>query len=172
MKTPNGIPPQLAVVTGAVLFVQNPVKITSRMMRASYGIIIAERFNCHTHQEAKITRKNGKELVEVFFPFVEKNEEVDVDQIFEQHVEPAEQDAKSMPLQIVKSSKFNEVVYEDDPDLEILGSIKVPVLPGEQKQRYSCYFMFGKTSLEVRLQNNADSNISKSVEIQLGAAKD
>ncbi|XP_052760622.1 heat shock 70 kDa protein 12B-like [Mya arenaria] len=142
----------LAVLKGAVRFGHNPVIVSSRIMKYTYGVNGFVKFDEQKHPEEKKVLKNGEWLVkDCFKVYVRVKEEVRVDQQVTMQSLPI---SKTSLTSVYRTTQeYPE--YTTDTGCELLGSIELEnstVIPfNEQKTEDT--FMFGDTELLVKTKN-------------------
>ena len=117
--------PQLAVATGAVMWRKNPEKFKARRVDATYGIPVAMKFDPQKHKEAyKFYNKDRKNYRcgSVFEVFLEKGELAKADEVITTTLNPKQDDATRMCLNIYSTPQLG-IQYTKDENKKLILTI-------------------------------------------------
>ena len=154
--------PELAILSGAVLFGENPSHITSRISRRTYGIATQADFDHEKHDLRKKRMVEGKEkCVDLFLTFIRKGEAVDISREVIRGFFPETSTSTSVGFKLLAANK-EEVKYSDDPDacIEHIGTLAINMPDTTKgKQRYVEFTMkFGGTEIEAMAHDRSVMN--------------
>lgn len=149
-------PPQAssAILRGAVIFGHNPLSITHRVLKRTYGLATVKPFIEGVHPESK--RKNYEGRVrckDIFSKIIEKGQSIAVGEIEESHHawHPVRSGDKAMVLRMY-SSNLNNPTYTDE-GCSFVGTIRVDLssLPEDMERKdklVNYHITFGDTELK------------------------
>ena len=147
---------QLAIVKGALLFGHNPLQITSRIARFTYGTQVRRRFKDGIHDpERKVIDDEGKERCKgCFSVFITKNEEVTTceQRFFSYHPIYKGQTEVRFSLYKVDST---EVMYTDEPGVAKVGQVTLHSTDGPLSQSLEVRVAVGHTELLVEARDKS-----------------
>ena len=147
---------QLAIVKGAVLFGHNPLQITSRIARFTYGTRTRSRFKDGIHDpERKVIDDEGKERCKgCFSVFITKNEEVTTGEqrFFSYHPMYKEQTEVYFALYKVDKAK---VLYTDESGVEQVGQVTLHSTDGPLGQNLEVRVTVGHTEILVEARDKS-----------------
>ena len=143
---------ELVILSGAVLFGENPSHISCRISRRTYGIATQADFDTKNHDTRKKRMVEGKEkCVDLFLTFIRKGEAVDINREVTQGFFPETSTSTSVGFRLLAADK-EDVKYTDDPDarIEDIGTLAISMPDTTKgKQRYVEFTMkFGCTKIE------------------------
>ncbi|KAL3878899.1 hypothetical protein ACJMK2_031225 [Sinanodonta woodiana] len=142
----------LVVLKGAVIFGREPMIISSRIAKHTYGINISPTFDSSIHpQEKRITVDGKDRCKDVFKKYIEKGESIQIgDRRSGKHVS-LKPNQKEMLLKIFASSE-KDPRFVTDTGCECMGRLVVK-LPEEQYIfKVNVDMMFGQTELLVEAE--------------------
>uniref|UniRef100_K1PQR6 Heat shock 70 kDa protein 12A n=1 Tax=Magallana gigas TaxID=29159 RepID=K1PQR6_MAGGI len=143
----------LAVLSGAVLFGNDPSVIQCRIAQRTYGIASTSNFNSRIHKESKKINVNGIDKCNDLF-----SRHVKIDDELYLHVAQAEKtytpikaDQTSMRISLYKSNN-DDTMYVDDQECVYLGGFDVPMTDttGGLNREVKVRLLFGDTEIEVK----------------------
>ncbi|XP_078331448.1 heat shock 70 kDa protein 12A-like [Crassostrea virginica] len=147
----------LAVMKGAVLFGHNPMSITARILRFTYGIANYDEFDPNVHpQETRFIDKFGKVKCKyVFQMLIEKNTKVpSTGRTVTSEHHPSDESPKAYRLDVYCTEEDNPIVI--DKSCQLVGRLDVSVpeqfigfWTGHEK------YEFGRTEIKVSAEVNA-----------------
>ena len=153
---------QMAVIKGAVLYGHKPSEIQSRISRLTYGCMIVEPFDPQKHDESK---KVGPYCKDIFHVFVEKDEEVQLDQEKTYTFYPTNPFSTEVEMNLFSiDRKPNKVKYTTDLDVKKLGdgiTIQMPNTKGGGSREIETIIKFGGTEIKVEAKDKTSGNIAK-----------
>ncbi|XP_062574152.1 heat shock 70 kDa protein 12A-like [Saccostrea cucullata] len=141
----------LAVIKGAVLFGHNPLVISARILRYSYGSRANPRFNPEQHpQESRYKDRNGVERCwHAFRQLIARDTKVpSTGKMVTDSGNPLYDDQKTYTLKIYCTEKINAMVV--DESFQLVGVLKISV-PEDTKGKWKAeeQFIFGMTEIKV-----------------------
>jgi molecular chaperone DnaK (HSP70) len=170
LKIPSRVSPDLAVVNGATLFGLNPEKISSRQMRFSYGIIVSSQFNSIKDPLETITcTVNGNHYVSSFYRFVERGENIKVDEERTFPFYALFENSKTIEFKVKATILSGIKLYRDDPSLRQIGTFLLNAPEGKgfsKKIPVEFTMKFGGTSIQCRAKYS-QFKIDQIIEFQL-----
>lgn len=152
----------LAVLKGAVMFGYDPVIISSRVAKCSYGIRVYRDFDERKHPKNKREQIGGKiKCKDVFALHVKKGQELIVgDSQSSQRYTPLEADQMSLIFDVYTSTQENPQFVTDE-SCTYIGQLEVDI-PGSGKERGVWVNMvFGGTELVVKGKDEKTGKESK-----------
>ena len=152
---------QLAIVKGAVLFGHNPLQITSRIARFTYGTRIRSLFVYGVHNpEKKVIDDEGKERCDDCFDvFITKNEEVRTGEERHFSYSSISKEGKKVDFALHKVDR-TEVMYTDETGVEKIGSVTLHSTDGPLSKSLEVRVTVGHTELLVEARDKTESEIS------------
>ena len=151
----------LAVLKGAVLFGHNPLTITSRIAKCSYGVRVYRDFQDGVHPSAKKTTIEGRpKCKDVFATHVKKGQELKVNEPqSHQRYTPLSADQLSLVFDIYTSTE-EEPEYVTDYSCSYLGQleVEVPDLSGGKERGVFVNMIFGGTEIIVEAKEEKTGN--------------
>ncbi|XP_062582272.1 heat shock 70 kDa protein 12B-like [Saccostrea cucullata] len=142
----------LAVVKGAVYFGHVPDAISRRVARFTYGIQTWPEFKPTIHPQSKKFEVSGmNRCKDVFFPFVQKGQQIPLGFSKSQIFRPLHDDDTRLECAVYISSE-KDPKFVDDPGCELLGTLQVPVsrkTPESPRSEVEETLFFGETELRV-----------------------
>ncbi|PKY47640.1 hypothetical protein RhiirA4_403613 [Rhizophagus irregularis] len=112
--------PVIAVVNGACEYGLNMKSISTRVLKWTYGVEIAPKWQASDPPERKMS--NGR--IKKFSLMVKKGTEVNATDEYSQSFSPPEPDATSLIFTIRYTSK-DDATYCDEPEMNLLGSFNI-----------------------------------------------
>ena len=144
--------PDITVVKGAVMFGWDTTSITSRRSRKTYGDKIAvEPFQPGVHPERHKSEYNGiLHCANVFGTLVTVNDEVPVGKVIKRTNNPVTKDQTQI-LRSIYTSPNEHVEYIDDPDVELIGEVSIPMpdTTGGRDRKVHTEYYFGLTEIKM-----------------------
>lgn len=154
--------PGAAVVEGSVSFGLNPGALRSRLARLTYGSSSLDDFLPGVDPISK--RKwyedlNRWQCEDRFKIFVQRGDEIDVDQEVSRTFVPAHRKQTNAEIRIFGTKK-RDVRYTDEPEVEELGKmvVQMPDLTGDMKREVVVTMHFGETELRVSAKDQTSGN--------------
>lgn len=148
-------PPEasLAVLFGAVQFGHNPFRINPRIMKATYGIGVMNKFDEKVHPASRMIMVNNKKMVkDIFHIFVHIDDSVYFGKDIQKHdFTPTDMQHSDVP--IYKSAK-HDPVYVSETGCTKLGELTIDHPEGNTlaDKKFSVTFVFGDTELYVKVK--------------------
>lgn len=144
----------LSVLKGAVLFGHDPDKITSRILRVTYGTRMLIDFDTSIHDSKRLFTKDGIRKCDfVFQPIANQGEEMKCNTIIKQTCTTFLDFQNSMFLDIYVSDKKNPK-YTDEGDCTPVGNLLVDIAnPSKEIRSVDVQYCFGNTELSIRAKD-------------------
>ncbi|XP_060603060.1 heat shock 70 kDa protein 12B-like [Ruditapes philippinarum] len=142
----------LAVLKGAVVFGHEPLSISERVMRYSYGIEMFQRFKRSTHKSSFKVKVDGKSYVDnVFHVFVRAGDTVQVGQEITKIASPINKESSLYPIYRSLSSDPN---YTTESDCEMIGLLTLKHVGQDdfESKKVKLTMIFGNTELMVKAE--------------------
>ncbi|XP_060603061.1 heat shock 70 kDa protein 12B-like isoform X1 [Ruditapes philippinarum] len=142
----------LAVLKGAVVFGHQPLSISVRVMRYSYGIEMFKRFNCTKHGSSLKVEVEGKAYVDnVFHVFVRAGDTVKVGQEVTHFSSPVN---KEFSLYPIYRSVCSDPKYTTESDCEMVGLLTLKHVGQDdfESKKVKLTMIFGNTELVVKAE--------------------
>lgn len=143
--------PSLAVLKGAVRFGHNLNIVSSRLVRAGYGIRIRAPFDPEIHPITRRIFVNNKEYCEnVFKSFVDAGEEVETDkEVTTKGFKPTDLDSTGVPI---FRAENRGIRYTTEVGCSQIGELKIIHFEGDtlEDKMMDLSFRFGGTELQVK----------------------
>ncbi|XP_060600487.1 heat shock 70 kDa protein 12B-like [Ruditapes philippinarum] len=142
----------LAVLKGAVLFGHEPMSISVRVMRYSYGIEMFQRFKRSIHKSSLKKKVEGKAYVDnVFHVFVRAGDTVQVGQEITKTSSPINKESSVYPIYRSVSS---DPKYTTESDCEIIGILSLRHVGQDdfKSRKIKLSMIFGNTELIVKAE--------------------
>ncbi|KAK3602828.1 hypothetical protein CHS0354_026380 [Potamilus streckersoni] len=145
----------LVVLKGAVVFGREPLKISSRIAKYTYGINISPPFDTTIHPQEKRVAVGGKERCkDVFKKYIQKGESIKIGEKRSGKHVSLKADQKEMLLKIYASAA-KDPKFITDPGCEYMGRLVVK-LPEEQDIfKVNVDMMFGQTEFLVEAEEES-----------------
>ncbi|PKC57608.1 hypothetical protein RhiirA1_446129 [Rhizophagus irregularis] len=112
--------PVIAVVNGACEYGLNMKSISTRVLKWTYGVEIAPKWQASDPPDRKMS--NGR--IKKFSLMVKKGTEVNATDEYSQSFSPPEPDATTLKFTIYYTSK-DDATYCDEPEMNLLGSFNI-----------------------------------------------
>jgi hypothetical protein len=151
----------LAVLTGSVLFGLEPLNISSRIARFTFGTTVIEKFveGYHDPKNKIIRGTPGKEMCEdIFSPLVKVGDRLESSSTLVQTFQPVTPFQRFIGFDIYKTPKA-DVRYTDDPSCIYVGTVHVTLdisceMQRPFEEREVCVRLyFGRTQLTVAAES-------------------
>lgn len=152
----------LAVLKGAVLFGHDPVTITSRIAKCSYGIRVYRDFDQSTHPREKLQMIGGRQKCkDVYAKHVELGQELKVGESqVSQRYTPLEADQLSLVFDIYTANEKNPL-FVTDCGCSYVGQLEVDVPEYGKDRGVWVKMTFGGTEVTVEAREEKSGRISK-----------
>jgi hypothetical protein len=141
----------LAVLKGAVLYGHNPSSINARVIKYTYGINVAAKFDHHKHPTEKLRIYDGEEnCIQVFSLLASIGQMVNYGEVISSSGTPVEADQTSALLDFYAASEPSPE-YVTEPCCMKIGelSVSMPDTTGGRSRRVDYKLKFGGTEIEV-----------------------
>jgi hypothetical protein len=142
----------LAVLKGAVVFGHDPLSISVRVMRYSYGIEMFQRFKRSTHKSSFRVKVDGKSYADnVFHVFVRAGDTVQFGQEITKMASPVNKESSLYPIYRSLSS---DPKYTTEPDCEMIGILSLRHYEQDdfKSKKVKLTMIFGNTELIVKAE--------------------
>ncbi|KAK3099610.1 hypothetical protein FSP39_007013 [Pinctada imbricata] len=137
----------LAVLKGAVLYGHDPIMVSSRICKYTYGIEVTRPFMYSDPKELRIFESGQQYCGKAFLKLVEKGQEIKLDEaISTDDIEALYSDATFMSFNIYRSTE-KEPAYVTEESCTYLGKLRVEF--GPQKQKVKVWMRFGTSEIMV-----------------------
>ena len=141
----------LAVLKGAVLFGQNPMPVSARILRYTYGLSVISKFDPNVHpQESRFTDIDGVEKCRnAFEKLIDKNVKVPLSgRILTSEHEPPPTSPKKYTISVYCTENDNPIVV--DESCQLVGTLAISV-PDHFTGIWSSHekYEFGMTEIKV-----------------------
>ncbi|KAK3602832.1 hypothetical protein CHS0354_026386 [Potamilus streckersoni] len=142
----------LVVLKGAVVYGREPMKISSRIAKYTYGINILPAFDTTTHPQEKLVIVGGKERCrDVFKKYIQKGESIKIGEKRSGKHVSLKPDQKEMFLKIYGSAA-KDPKFITDPDCEYIGKLVVNLPEKHDIFKVKVDMMFGQTEIKVEAE--------------------
>uniref|UniRef100_A0AAU0MUJ9 Heat shock protein family A member 12 variant X1 n=1 Tax=Urechis unicinctus TaxID=6432 RepID=A0AAU0MUJ9_UREUN len=143
----------LSVIKGAVLFGHDPLSITTRISRRTYGIKCQRTFNSEIHSYRKMRTVNGVDkAVDIFDPIIVKGEEVEIGTVKTFTFRPSRPDQTGADILIYGTDR-EEIQYVTEEGVELLGHVFVELAGQGQDRCIQARIIFGGPEITVEARD-------------------
>jgi molecular chaperone DnaK (HSP70) len=147
--------PSLSVLQGAVYYGLTPSVISSRIVKATYGICVSQtcQKTCTSHADHALRPANGiatPYVENIFSVFCRAGDSINYNSDVKQDYTPAEDNQDFMVIKIYQSAN-PKPEFVTDPGCTLVGKMTIGMSPtGGLSRKVRCSFFFGNTQIIVK----------------------
>lgn len=152
---------QTAVIKGAIHYGHNPSIIEKRKSQLTYGLCTMTEYKKGVHRSEKKCTYGGKAYCQdIFLPFIQKGEDIELNTSGKTIVSPASTFATSTDISfhsLNRKVKTNEVLYLDSEGVKQIATIQVSLHDGNDSE---LEIMFGDTEITAKTTDTKSGKMS------------